>query len=122
MFPGRYFPGSYWAARYWVKTGIVVAWTSLGGLYRHREALFEGTEPTLEVCMRQTTGTAWARLYDVTADAEVEGSVVSTTEGDFVLVESEALALTDGHLYRAQFGAYAGEAGEMYSASLIMQG
>lgn len=121
MWPTRYNADRYFAPRYWPKIGAVaISWTSFGGLYLQREDLY-GALATLEVCMRQTTGTVYARLYDVTAAAAVSGSQVSTASGTFVLVESDELDLVDGHEYRAQFGKVSGDAGELYSARLIFE-
>lgn len=96
-----------------------IAWTSFGGLYKHRDAVFWGHSPKFQVCMRQTTGTAYARLYDTSGSGAVSGSQISTTSGTFELVESGDLTLVDGHEYRVQFGAVAGDGGEFYSASLF---
>jgi len=51
----------------------------------------------------QSGGTSYARLYDVTADAPVAGSEISTSETDPVYCVSGELTLIDGHYYCVQY-------------------
>lgn len=100
--------------------GVVISWTSYGGLFEYLDSQFGYLTITLKVCMYQTTGTAYARLYDTTDAAAVADSEISTTSGTAVVVESDPLALEDGHLYQVQFGTEAGDAGAFYSAHLAV--
>ena len=50
----------------------------------------------------QTGGTAAARLYDITADAVVANSEVTTNEVDWVYCTTGEITLIDGHKYIAQ--------------------
>lgn len=57
-----------------------------------------------EAFHRARSGTAYARLYDVTLAAAVAGSTVNTASATHVRQRSGALTLTDGSTYEAQFG------------------
>lgn len=98
---------------------VSIIWTNRGGLYEHLDALFSGLTPTFQVCMYQTTGTVYMRLYDTTAAAAVADSQIDTTSATEVIVESGPLSLTDGHVYRAQSGVVSGDGGAFYSARVI---
>lgn len=73
----------------------------------------------LEADMRATTGTARARLWDVTAGAAVASSDITTTSTTFTQVRSSAVTLTDAHEYRIQYGTFPGDNGETRGATLI---
>lgn len=63
------------------------------------------TEAYLEVNMRlfNGNGTAFVRLFDVTAGIEVWGSEVKTNSQNFAVITSDKLILRPGnHLYRIQ--------------------
>ncbi len=97
-----------------------IAWVFIGGIFKYVLANFS---PVLsryfEAYYRATTGTAYARLYDVTADSAVGGSAVNTASTALVRQRSGALALTDGDEYRAQFGKASGDAGAAVDAKVI---
>ena len=61
-----------------------------------------GYDPTFLAYLRATTGTGYARLYDLTAGAAVAGSEVSTTESLLTLIQSGSIILVDGHEYQPQ--------------------
>jgi uncharacterized protein YbaR (Trm112 family) len=64
----------------------------------------------LEVHMRAVTGTAHARLFDVTGAAEVAGSTISTMSATMARVRSAVrLALTEGSEYQVEFSATDGK-------------
>ncbi len=73
----------------------------------------------IETTMRATSGTARARLYDLTDAAEVADSAITTASATHARVRSAAIALTDAHEYEAQFGTTAGDSGEARGADLI---
>lgn len=81
--------------------------------------LFYGAR--IEVVMKATTGTAYARLWDVTGAAEVDGSVISTDSGSLVRVRSSLFAgLVGGREYMIQGGHTAGDAGAWKSARFLI--
>lgn len=69
--------------------------------------------------MRATTGTARARLYDETAGTAVASSTLDTSSATLARYRTGALTLTDGDVYRSQFGVTSGDAGETHGAKLI---
>lgn len=64
-----------------------------------------------EVRMKAVTGTANARLWDVTDSVVVPESIVSTTDTSYDRIRSTAFTLTDGNEYCGQFGVDAGGTG-----------
>ena len=72
-----------------------------------------------EVYYRATSGTAYARLWDITGAAAVADSTQDTTEGSLVRERSVALALVDGREYRVEFGSGDGAGGKAAGAKLI---
>lgn len=100
------------------KESIVYAF--IGGIFKYVLANFS---PVLsryfEAYYRATTGTGYARLYDVTTSSAVGTSGVSTASTTLVRQRSAAITLTDGDEYRAQFGKAAGDAGEAVDAKVI---
>lgn len=73
----------------------------------------------LEATMRATSGTAWARLYDLTDTVEVTDSPISTASATHDRVRSSAVTLTDAHEYEAQFGTTGADSGEARGVGLI---
>ncbi len=78
-----------------------------------------GVNHYLEVHVRANTGTAFARLYDVTAAAVVSGSTVSTTSSSIARLRSSALTLVDGNEYVVQFGKAPADSADKLGADLI---
>lgn len=74
----------------------------------------------LEVYMRQTTGTVYARLLNETDTTAVTGSTLSTTSSTFTRVRTAALTLTDGKTYRVQFGKIGADAGKTMGGKLVV--
>jgi hypothetical protein len=102
--------------------GPALVFTSYGGLYEHRDSIWSAAIlPKFEVCMLAKVGQVYARLMDTTLSLPVAASEVTTVSASIVLVHSGAIVLVDGHLYRAQFGHAAGDSGEFFGASLIME-
>lgn len=73
----------------------------------------------LEVYIRATTGTVYARLLDGN-NSPVTNSEVSTASATFQRLRSSALTLTNALTYRVQFGKAGADAGEFLGARLIM--
>ena len=98
--------------------------TEYGSVFLYDESNWGGKEFYFEVFMRATAGTIQARLFDVTADAPVAGTELSTESTDFIRLRTSAIKvlLIDGHEYRAQFGKLGADAGEFLSARLIAFG
>ena len=101
---------------------VGVVWTSAG----HPDVLFLFTSANwaknsflLETMIRQTSGTAQARLYNNTDGAAVASSDLSSTSGTFERKRSSAFTLTDGKEYRVQYGTTAADGGEGYGGKLI---
>lgn len=73
----------------------------------------------LEVYMRATVGTAEAELYNVTDNATVANSGVSTTSTSLVRLRSTAITLVNGKEYRVQLLHLGPDGGAIVSARLI---
>jgi hypothetical protein len=100
------------------KTPAAVVYDFLVGALKYVAAQMPGTF-YFEAFYRATTGTVYARLYDLTASAEVAGSVLSTALTTFQLQQTDALTLIDGHVYEGQFGNEGADAGEARVATVI---
>ena len=75
----------------------------------------------IEVVMKATTGTVYARLWDATESVEVDGSVISTDSGSLIRVRSSLFAgLVSGREYMIQGGHTAGDAGAWKSARFLI--
>ncbi len=77
-----------------------------------------------EVYLQATTGTAYARLYDLTVTTEVDDSelsVATLVPVASTLLRSPALDLVDGHVYVGQFGVLtsSGDVGGAVSAEVL---
>lgn len=69
--------------------------------------------------MRATAGRVYARLRDMTDDAEVAGSLIATTAADFTLLQSGKLALLADHEYALETGRDEFSAGEVTGAIIV---
>lgn len=87
-------------------------WFSRGRLATYTANDYSGSSLGLRAQLRARSGTAMARLWDVTADEPVEGSQLSTSSSAFVVQTSSALSLVDAHVYQAQIGKTSGATGE----------
>ena len=97
-----------------------IAWVFIGGIFKYVLANFSPVKAHyFEAYYQANTGTAYARLYDVTADSDVFGSAVNTASATLVRQRSDALAMTDGNEYRAQFGKASGDVGAVVDAKVI---
>ena len=102
--------------------------TVSGSAFSYAAANWIGVSWYLEAYVRATSAKAMARLYDVTAGAEVADSIVTVNAGSSGVsstptrVRSSALTLVDGHEYRVQYGVQDGGAGEAVGAKLIAIG
>lgn len=101
-------------------------WRDLAGsTFLYTAANWGAPQWYLEVSVRSTSAKALARLYNVTAGAEVSGSVVTVDAGAAGVllvptrVRSSALTLVNGNEYRVQYGVQDGGAGAAVSAKLI---
>ena len=77
-----------------------------------------GVKFALEVYIRATTGTVYARLADL-AGNPVSGSQVSTSSSSFVRLRSSSFQLVDGTSYRVQLGKVGSDGGEAVAAKLV---
>lgn len=96
-----------------------VTFNSHGALFLYAAANWDNHEFFLEVEIKAVTGTARARLFDETANAEVTDSGLDTTEITFQRLRSPALALTNGNIYRLQFGNESTEVAQTLGGGLI---
>ena len=94
-------------------------WTSYGIPFLYASTNWGDAVFYLEVYLRATSGTAGARLYNITDSSIVDDSTVQTTNSSFQRLRSNALTLTDSKVYRVQFGTPAIGGGEALGAKLI---
>ena len=73
-----------------------------------------------EVYMRATTGTVYARLWDVTTASVVTDSLLSTADVSFDRLRSAVISLEDGHEYIVQVGKEGADAGEVKSGRVVL--
>lgn len=97
-----------------------IVYAAMGDIFLYTSANWTPT-PTwhLEATMRATSGTARARLFDLTDTAEVADSPITTASATHDRVRSSAITLTDAHEYEAQFGTTAADSAEARGAGLI---
>ena len=104
-------------------TGPEIRWRNLQGPpFLYTAANWGAVSWYLEVDMRDTSGVALARLYDVTDAAAVANSVItdnSVDDYEYVRSRSAAMTLVDGHEYRVQFGVQDGGQGGALGAKLV---
>lgn len=80
-------------------------YAAVAGRYQHTAARWHpATVFTFEAQIKATTGTVYARLYDLTDSLALSGSTLSTTSVNYVLLTVGSLSFTDGHVYEAQLG------------------
>lgn len=110
-------------ARTGTSTLNIPTYTSYGQPFLYTQANWAagaGLNFYFEVYWRLTAGSnVYARVYDETSSSAVSSSIQYTSSGTFTRSRTGALALTDGHLYRAQLGKLSGGAGETYGAKLL---
>jgi hypothetical protein len=84
----------------------VLVWLETGRLFLYTAANW-GCPRTwyFETTMYAPVGTARAKLYDLTAAADVANSEITTGSVTKTRVRSAAITLVDGHAYEARFGA-----------------
>lgn len=121
-------PGRPYISPFVAKPAASVAtYTSVGAPWLYTAVNWgSSTGFWFEVYMRQTTGTARARLFDLDVSAAVASSSINTTSATFTRVRT-ASALTvgagdlvDGNEYVAQFGKDSGDAGEALGAKIVV--
>lgn len=85
-----------------VTEAVVVAYVTLGDTAVYNTA--GGRTPYLEATYLALIGTAYARLWDFTADVVVPDSTLSTTSATEITERSPALTLINGNKHKVQFG------------------
>jgi len=103
----------------WFTAFTGVAYSSYGLPFLYTAANWAQITFYLEAYLRATTGTVYFRLYNETDSVVVTDSGLSTTSAVFVRLRTVALTMTDGKLYRLQFGKSGSDAGETYGGQLI---
>jgi len=85
---------------------LVSSFQTFGQIFLYVASQWENAQIFLEATMRAMDGEAKARLYDLTVDAPVAGTEISTASTSFVRVRGGNIKslLVDGHEYRIQFG------------------
>ena len=81
-----------------------ISYTAKGEEHNHVAANWTNRTIALQVSIRTTGGTAYARLYDDTITAAVASSGLSTGNSVITRLRTGGLTLVDGHNYHAQFG------------------
>jgi hypothetical protein len=100
--------------------GVGVVYRFTAGILKYVAANYSSLASFyFEVYHRARIGTVHAQLYDITTSAVVSGSQLSTTSTTRVRQRSEALALTDGHEYEAQFGTSGADRGYVKGGVVI---
>ncbi len=72
-----------------------------------------------EAMLSSASGTCKARVWDITASAEVAGSQINTVSATPALVRSGAITPVTGHSLRAEWGGDVGGTYTIYSADLV---
>lgn len=96
-----------------------MSYTSIGDVFRYDSDNWDDVDFLFEAYYRATTGTAYARLYDLTASAAVTDGELDTTETTFQRERTGALTLTNEHVYECQVGKSGSDAGEIRGAKII---
>jgi hypothetical protein len=73
----------------------------------------------LQTYLRAGVGTVKAKLFDITAAADVAGSIITTSSVVLVRLRSGPLTLTDGHEYMIKFCRTGGSSGSFIDGRLI---
>lgn len=81
--------------------GVGVMWTT-AATFLFDSANWLKTAFKLRGHLRATSGTVRARVYDDTADAEIDQ--INTASASLAFVTSSAMTLVDGNQYTIQFG------------------
>lgn len=95
-------------------------WFSYGSRFLYTASNWGTVTFYLEVYMRALTGKAFARLYNETDSVPIFNSVVATKSSTHVRLRSSAITLTDGKVYRVQFGRISGDSGSFISGRIIV--
>ena len=111
-----------WHEDLWLEYGVPAgpAFTSYGVPFLYTLANWGAVNFYFEAYYKATTGTVYARLYNITDSSAVANSQVSTAQNTYQRDRSAALTLTDGKIYRAQFGKEGADAGKFLGAKLIV--
>lgn len=100
----------------------VTIYVSAGKIFLFTDAEWEDSFSFFfEATLRATSGEAKAHLFDITADAIVAGSEVTTTSATNVRLRSGAITLVDGNKYTAQYGTTSSSAGGASGGVLIVK-
>lgn len=91
-------------AKTFIAKSPALSYTSKGEEFNYVAANWANRTIVLQVSIRTTSGTAYARLYDDTAAAVVTGSSLSTENNTMTRLRTGGLTLVDGHNYHAQVG------------------
>jgi hypothetical protein len=111
-----------WPEDLWLEYGAAPApsFASYGVPFLYTAANWGAVNFYLEVYVKATAGTVYARLYNVTDSAAVAGSQLSTAAVTYQRLRTAALTLTNGKTYRAQFGKEGADAGKFLGAKLVV--
>ena len=98
----------------------VERWLRVGASYLHTQTAWANSVRFyFEVYMRATTGTARARLYDITTGQVLAGSSLTTASSALVRLRPAAVTVVSGHEYEAQVGTTGLDGGAVLSARII---
>jgi len=111
-----------WFEDLWLEYGVPPgpSFTSYGVPFLYTAANWGAVNFYFEAFYKATTGTVYARLYNVTDSSAVANSQVSTAQVVYQRDRSAALTLTDAKTYRAQFGKEGADAGKFLGAKLVV--
>jgi hypothetical protein len=101
------------------QTVAPVIYGRVGRRFLFTDANWDARTWYFEATMRRQAGTAQAKLYDITAGADVANSEITTVSGTMTRVRSAAITLVDGHEYEVMFGATSVDEGRGLGASII---
>ena len=96
-----------------------VTWTNVGLETLFTEGNWSDQNTYFESYIKATSGTFYARLFDITNSTEVAGSVLTSTTATFDRLRAGPFDLPDSHEYRVQTGSIGGSTGELIGARLI---
>ena len=100
-------------------TVSVPAYSLVGAIRLYAAAGFVGYSFFFEATIRSTAGTVYARLRDLTIDAVVANSPVSSSSATMSRLRSAAISLVDQREYRVEVGRDPADAGQIASAAVI---
>jgi len=108
------------AAAFYIGTPIVT-YTSVGNIFLYTSANWNtAISFFLEASFRATAGTANVRLFNLTADAAVASSNITSTSSTLGRVRSSALTLVNTNEYQVQVGTSSSGTGAITGAKLIV--